>query len=60
MQMLFANSHVANVITTSTSSIMNELRARDFIDWDAVWNAEIQTHPYTYCEVDLINQSFVN
>jgi len=34
------------------------LRARDFIDWDALWNAEIQTHPYTYCEVDLIKPEF--
>ena len=34
------------------------IRAREFIDWDALWNAEIQTHPYIYCEVDLIKPEF--
>ena len=37
---------------------MERKRARDFIDWDALWNAEMQTHPYEYCEVDLIKPEF--
>ena len=36
----------------------NRLRARDFIDWEALRNAEVKTHPYTYCEVDLIKPEF--
>lgn len=37
---------------------MNELRARDFINWHNLENCEVHTHPYTYCEVDLIKPEF--
>jgi len=37
---------------------MNELRAKDFINWDNLENCEVHTYPYTYIEVDLIKPEF--
>ena len=37
---------------------MHSIRARDFIDWNALEGAYVNDFPYLYCEVDLIKPEF--
>lgn len=37
---------------------MERARAKDFINWDNLWNTEVQTYPYEHIEVDLIQPEF--